>query len=203
MNRIPKVTLRRSPFLEVTASTGYLASNQGASAFAYSPTNIRKFIFNLVGISALAAGVAVAESDAARAQPIPGIDARIVATHIPGASAISQVGTTPCRRLPVETRFPASFPRISSRVRYWIRTASSLAAGRTLAPRLPLAWGQRARCFRLTRAAQVFSKSHRISRRAEIRHQPSAAPCRCSARTALIGTTVSITRVRIQLHIPA
>ena len=70
----------------------YLASRQGALAFAH-PTSIQKFIFNLAGISALAAGITAVASDAARAQQIPGIEARIVATHIPGASAISQVGT--------------------------------------------------------------------------------------------------------------
>jgi hypothetical protein len=50
-----------------------------------------------LGIMALAAGIAVVDGDAAwraaRAQAIPGIDARVVAMNIPGASAISQVGT--------------------------------------------------------------------------------------------------------------
>jgi hypothetical protein len=59
--------------------------------------NIRKFIINLIGTIALAAGIAVGDGDAAwqaaRAQAITGIDARIVAINIPGASAIAQVGT--------------------------------------------------------------------------------------------------------------
>jgi hypothetical protein len=51
-----------------------------------------------LSIVALAAGIAVVDGDAAwreaRAQQeVPGIDARVVAINIPGASAISQVGT--------------------------------------------------------------------------------------------------------------
>jgi hypothetical protein len=50
-----------------------------------------------LGIMAVAAAIAVldgeAEWRAARAQAIQGIDARVVAINIPGASAISQVGT--------------------------------------------------------------------------------------------------------------
>jgi hypothetical protein len=58
---------------------------------------IWKFHCNLPGIFALAAGIAVLGGDAqwqaARAQAITRIRARVVATNIPGASAISQVGT--------------------------------------------------------------------------------------------------------------
>jgi len=63
---------------------------------AACPTNIRKFIINLPGIMALAAGIVVADGDAAwqaaRAEPIASINARIIAVDIPGASAIAQVG---------------------------------------------------------------------------------------------------------------
>jgi hypothetical protein len=110
------LALSKSQFLKFTAINGYRASNLGASAFAYSAANIRKFIINLTGISALAAGVTVAEGDAARAEPIPSIGARIVATHIPGASAISQVGTflnVPAHPLPPVTcgnPIPSKFP---------------------------------------------------------------------------------------------
>jgi hypothetical protein len=58
-------------------------------------TNIRKFIINLLGIMALAAGIAVAGDaawQAARAQEITNINARVIAVGIRGASAISQVG---------------------------------------------------------------------------------------------------------------
>jgi hypothetical protein len=58
-------------------------------------TNIRKFIVNLPGIMALAAGIAVvgdAAWQAARAQEITNINARVIAVGIRGASAISQVG---------------------------------------------------------------------------------------------------------------
>ena len=68
-----------------------------------------------LGIMAVAAGIAVLEGQiawpAARAQTIPGLDARVVAINIPSASAIAQVGTflneppPPCGRL-----IPAFFP---------------------------------------------------------------------------------------------
>jgi hypothetical protein len=62
-----------------------------------SLTNIRKFIVNVPGIMALAAGITIADGDAswqaARARGITDISARVVAVNIPGASAISQVGT--------------------------------------------------------------------------------------------------------------
>src|SRR5215813_4697415 len=73
--------------------------------------------FNLPGI-ALVAGIAAAGGDAAaQAQlqgsiwSIPQIDARVVAVNIPGASAISQVGTflndpAACAR-PIPTLFPS------------------------------------------------------------------------------------------------
>jgi hypothetical protein len=51
-----------------------------------------KFTVGLPGIVALAAGVAVIDGDDARAQAISQINARVIATGIPGASAISQVG---------------------------------------------------------------------------------------------------------------
>jgi hypothetical protein len=50
-----------------------------------------------LGLMALAAGIAVADSDAgwrvARAEGIDDVEARVVAINIPGASAIAQVGT--------------------------------------------------------------------------------------------------------------
>jgi hypothetical protein len=56
-----------------------------------------KFIIDSLGVMALAGGIAVVDGDAAwqaaRAQPIPHLDARVIATNIPGASAIAQVGT--------------------------------------------------------------------------------------------------------------
>jgi hypothetical protein len=61
------------------------------------PTNIRKFIINLPGILALAAGIVVVDGDAAWqtawTEPITDINARVIAVDIPGASAIAQVGT--------------------------------------------------------------------------------------------------------------
>jgi hypothetical protein len=64
---------------------------------AACPTNIRMFVINLPGVMALAAGIVVADGDAAwqaaRADAITGINARVIAVDIPGASAIAQVGT--------------------------------------------------------------------------------------------------------------
>lgn len=72
---------------------------------------------SLLGIVGLAAGITGAEGDAvwpaARAEPIAGIEARVVAVDIPGASAISQVGTFlnvpppgSCAN-PIPTKFPS------------------------------------------------------------------------------------------------
>jgi hypothetical protein len=79
--------------------------------------NIRKVTINLPGAIALAAGIAVVGGDAAcqaaRAQAIAHIDARIIAVNIPGASAISQVGTflnnpvPPACAHPIPTLFPS------------------------------------------------------------------------------------------------
>jgi hypothetical protein len=55
--------------------------------------SIRKFIINLPGIMVVAAGVGLLSRQAAWAELVPGIKARVVAINIPGASAISQVGT--------------------------------------------------------------------------------------------------------------
>jgi hypothetical protein len=69
-----------------------------------------------LGIMALAAGIAVVDGDAAwraaRAQAVTSIDARVIAENIPGASAISQVGTflnnpvPPACAHPIPTLFP-------------------------------------------------------------------------------------------------
>ena len=83
---------------------------------AACPTNIRKFIINLLGIMALAAGIVVVDGDAAwqaaRAQEITNINARVIAIMIPGASAIAQVGTflnnpPPACAHPIPTLFPS------------------------------------------------------------------------------------------------
>ena len=86
---------------------------------AACPTNIRKFIINLTGIMALAAGIVVVDGDAAwqaaRAEPITGIKARVIAWDIPGASAIAQVGTflnnpPPACARPIPTLVPLVHP---------------------------------------------------------------------------------------------
>ncbi len=84
---------------KVTQQLPQLMASTGASLASdvHSPTNIRTFTANLPSIMALAAGITVAHGDAmwhtARAQPISNIRARVIAVNIPGASAISQVGT--------------------------------------------------------------------------------------------------------------
>jgi hypothetical protein len=87
-----KVTVGAQQLPPLMASTSaYLASD------VHSPLKIRKFIVNLRSIMALAAGIAIADGNAtwqaARAQAIVQVQARVIATNIPGASAISQVGT--------------------------------------------------------------------------------------------------------------
>jgi hypothetical protein len=53
-------------------------------------TQIRRTV---LGILALVTGIAVIDGKAAWAQGIPRLDARVIAINIPGASAVSQVGT--------------------------------------------------------------------------------------------------------------
>jgi hypothetical protein len=70
-----------------------------------------KFTISLRGMVVLAAGIAVINGDAARSQAVDPIKARVIATGIPGASAISQVGTflnnsAACAR-PIPTLFPS------------------------------------------------------------------------------------------------
>ena len=59
--------------------------------------SVGALVINLPGTMALAAAIAIVGSgaawQAARAQSVPTINARVVATNIPGASAIAQVGT--------------------------------------------------------------------------------------------------------------
>ncbi len=65
--------------------------------FGTWPSNVRKFILNLPGIIGLAVGIALLSGDAAsqavRTQAITNVNARVIAVNVPGASAVSQVGT--------------------------------------------------------------------------------------------------------------
>jgi hypothetical protein len=111
-----KIAVGRSRLWQLTASTAAYLDRQVWS-FVRSPTNIRRSIVNLPGAMALAAGIAVVGGDAARAQAvaqaITDIDARVIAVNIPGASAISQVGTflnnlvPPACAHPIPTLFPS------------------------------------------------------------------------------------------------
>jgi hypothetical protein len=98
---------------QLTSSTASSASNRWP--VVRSPTNIWKFIINLPGVMVLTAVTAVVGGDAvwqaARAQAVTSIDARVIAENIPGASAISQVGTflnnpPPACARPIPTLFP-------------------------------------------------------------------------------------------------
>jgi hypothetical protein len=175
-----------------------------------SPTNFWKFIINLPGAMVLAAVTAVVGGDAAwqvaQAQAVTSI----IAQDIPGASAISQVGTfldnpvPPACANPIPTKFPTFIVPGAVLDPNRILVGS---AGRTSAPRSRLTSGRRARSCRSTRAGLLLllvsssrhSKSRQISHRAADRPQPSAAPCRCSARTAPTGSTPFTILVRIPL----
>ena len=85
----------RWTFLQLTRSTAaYRATSQ---PFLQGRVNVRKFVANLSGTVVVAAGIAIADGNAAcqaaEALGIPQFNARVVAINIPGASAISQVGT--------------------------------------------------------------------------------------------------------------
>jgi hypothetical protein len=74
-----------------------------------SPTNIWKFIINLPGAMVLTAVVGGdAAWQVAQAQAVTNINATVIAVNIPGASAISQVGTFLGPTAPVPPSFPFS-----------------------------------------------------------------------------------------------
>lgn len=80
-------------------------------------TNVQKLSIYVGGIMALAAGIAIVDGDAAfhaaQTQGISNVNARVVAVNIPGASAISQVGTflnnpvPPACAHPIPVLFPS------------------------------------------------------------------------------------------------
>jgi len=106
--------------LQLTAgATAYPAFSRPTWRFVENQMNAQKFIVNLPFAVALAAGIAIVDSDAgwqaARAQAIPHIQARVIATNIPGASAISQVGTfllnaPPLAMCTATVAFPSPIP---------------------------------------------------------------------------------------------
>jgi hypothetical protein len=84
-------------FPQLASSMASSATNRRAWPVVQSRTNIWKFIVNLPGVMVLTALTAVVGGDAAwqvaQAQAVTSIEARVIAENIPGASAISQVGT--------------------------------------------------------------------------------------------------------------
>jgi hypothetical protein len=98
--------------LRLTACAISCVPHRRESEFA-GPPKPRKFIVGLACTMALASGIAGSTNDAAGAQAISATDVRVIATHISGASAISQVGTFlnvpppgACAN-PIPTKFPA------------------------------------------------------------------------------------------------
>src|SRR5262245_36951857 len=75
------------------STAAYLATNQ-ACASVRSPMN-KTVIINLPRIVVLGIAIVIGEAawQESQAQAITQINARVIATNIPGASAISQVGT--------------------------------------------------------------------------------------------------------------
>jgi hypothetical protein len=174
---------------------------------------IRKFA--TFGIMAVAAGIATLDGEpawrAARADGIQGIKARIVAVNIPGASAISQVGTfvsggslTPappsgCKNpSPIPTNFSAYTQRGAVLDPDRLLVGSRSNFGR----RCPPVVGGKARSCRSIRTARSRWSFRPISTGKETRRRGSAARCRCSARTAHTGSTASTTPMRTPLNTP-
>ena len=119
-NAVPKPKMTagnwRFPPVVATQAAGP-ASNRPARLFVNSPIHMRKLIRSLSSTIALAAGITASGGEAvwqaAQAQDNSGTNARLIAVNIPGASAISQVGTflnvSPpgaCAN-PIPTKFPA------------------------------------------------------------------------------------------------
>src|ERR1700730_15850820 len=94
----PKGTTRTCGLCHTAASApAHLRWNRRAWSFVHCPTTIREVTLSLSGVMALTAAIAAVGCDAAwhvtRAEEITDISARVIAINIPGASAISQVGT--------------------------------------------------------------------------------------------------------------
>src|SRR5215475_5989160 len=114
-----KIIVGSWPSFQLTESmAAYLAARRRAWRFVQSRMN-RRFIINLPGTMALAAGIAVVAGNAtwqaARAQAIVQVQARVIATNIPGASAISQVGafllnSPPLAMCNATVAFPSPIP---------------------------------------------------------------------------------------------
>ncbi len=86
----------------------------------------------------------------AQAQVVLGVNARVVAKNIPGASAIAQVGAfvtggtltrATLRFAPIQVQFLASSPPTSNPAQCWTRRGSWLAACQISARRYPPAVG--------------------------------------------------------------
>ena len=162
---------------------------------------MRNGIISLSGIMALAAGIAVldgsATTQAARADEIAGLRAAVIAMNIPGASAISQVGTflnvqPPPTPPQCAHPIPSFFPSYIRRARYWTPSGSWSGAGRTSALRPPVS-DATARSCQSTPAERQSCLFRRVSREAGDRHPRSADSFRCSAPTARTGSTASTT----------
>jgi hypothetical protein len=168
-----------------------------------SLTNARKFILSLSGMMALTTGIAAVGCEAvwqaAEAQEIRSINARVIAFNIPGASAISQVGTFlnvpppgACAN-PIPSKFPTYIQpgAVLDPNRILVGSRSNFGA--------PLAIGAGAEgsFLSIDPSAPGILRVLPPSPRAALSPQLLAAPCRCSAQTVPTGTTPSTISVRI------
>ena len=119
--------------------------------------------------------------------PLSGVDARIVAVDIPGASAVAQIGTflnvplpQACAN-PIPTKFPSYILPGAVLDPNRILVATQWNFGAPLSPWEPARKGHFCRSIR---AAPIHCSSPRPSREAGYRPPPSAAQSRCLAPTA-------------------
>ena len=117
-------------------------------------TTVRRM---LPGIMALAAGIVVADGDAAwqaaRAEPIP-LNAGVIAVDIPGASAIAQVGTfLPGPFCGSLTPIPSKFPTFIANGAVLDQNRILVGSRSNFGARSPMASGRRVRSCRSTRAS--------------------------------------------------
>ena len=129
----------------------------------------------VLGVVALVAVIGIVKGEtAALAQKIPALEARVVATNIPGASALSPVGTFLNSQAACARPMPTLFHRISYQGRCSIRTEILVGSRSNFGA--PLAEGgvKRGRSYPLTRAARPSWIYRKTSQALATRRQLSA-----------------------------
>ena len=158
--------------------------------------------FVVVSALAIMAGMTLVNGSTAAGQAIQSLNARVVAINIPGASAIAQIGdflnVPPAGRM----RKPDT-EQLSC-----IHQTGCGAGSSPPARRQPLELRRAARHRRRAGGVVPVDRSQRdrysdrsgkFREERAFRHRPSAGRCRCSAPTALTGSTASTTPERTQL----